>query len=384
MLKTQPPAKRFTFARNAFYHRVDTNGRQLPYIDDVKINVTNVKLIPLKAGSGEADLQARGLNFNNYTLLKKSEKEFGYSTKLWEPAKGARWAIYPNLTAADPEWRALMRKADFRRALSLAIDRHEINQVFYYGLGKPANNSVLKGSKLYDPEIANRWIKYDPKKANELLDKLGLDKRNEDGIRLMPSGKPLEVTIMFSTEASEPADILELVRDTWGKIGIKIHSKPLHREIMRNRIFSGAVQLSLWSGVENGIPTPEIAPVEFAPTSQQQLQWPAWGQYRETRGKSGEPVDMEVPKRLLALNQQWLQARNLEEQRLIWKEMLDLYTDNAFSIGIISSVPQVILVNNALRNVPDEAIYNWDPGAHFGVYRPDTFWFDKTDKKELN
>jgi len=384
VLRTRPPAKRFSFERNPFYHRVDSNGRQLPYIDDVKINVTSSKLIALKAGSGETDLQARGLSFNNYTLLKKSEKEFGYSTKLWAPAKGARWAIYPNLTATDPEWRALLRKREFRQALSLAIDRHEINQVFYYGLGNLANNSVLMGSRLYDQKIADRWIKYDPKRANELLDKLGLDKRNEDGIRLMPSGRPLEVTIVFSTEASEPADILELVGDTWGKVGIKIHSKPLHREIMRNRIFSGAVQLSLWSGIENGIPTPESAPVEFAPTSQQQLQWPAWGQYRETRGKSGEPIDMEVPKRLLNLNRAWRQAKDGDEKSRIWREILDLYTDNVFSIGIISSVPQVILVNKEIRNVPEKAIYNWDPGAHFGIYRPDTFWFDKTDKKELN
>jgi peptide/nickel transport system substrate-binding protein len=27
--------------------------------------------------------------------------------------------------------------------------------------------------------------------------------------------------------------------------------------------------------------------------------------------------------------------------------------------------------------VPEEAVYNWEPGAHFGVYRPDTFWFEQ-------
>ena len=55
--------------------------------------------------------------------------------------------------------------------------------------------------------------------------------------------------------------------------------------------------------------------------------------------------------------------------------MLDLYTNNVFSIGIISSVPQVVVVNSSLKNIPNEGIYNWDPGAHFGIYRPDSFWF---------
>ncbi|HIM20785.1 MAG TPA: ABC transporter substrate-binding protein, partial [Rhodospirillales bacterium] len=67
VLVTKPPAKRFNFLRNPYYHRVDMNGRQLPYINDVKVNVTSSKLIPIKAGAGETDLQSRGLNFTNYT-----------------------------------------------------------------------------------------------------------------------------------------------------------------------------------------------------------------------------------------------------------------------------------------------------------------------------
>jgi len=375
VLATRPPAKRFTFKRNPYYHRIDRNGRQLPYIDDVKVNVTSTKLIPLKAGSGETDLQSRGLNFNNYTLLKRSEKEFGYKTKLWRTAKGARWAIFPNLNIKDPEWKKVFRDVRFRRALSVAVDRHEINQAFYYGLARTTNNSVLKESPLYNEAYAKRWSQFDLELANKLLDEMGLDKRASNGVRLLPSGKPMEITVVFSTEQSEPSDILELVTDTWRKVGIRVLSKPLHREIMRNRIFSGDVQMSMWSGLENGIPNSGYSPRELAPTSQQQLQWPKWGQFLETRGKSGEPIDMQVPKELFQLNDRWRSAKSDSEREEIWKKMMDLYTDNVFSIGLIASVPQVVLANSRLRNVPEKAIYNWDPGAHFGIYRPDTFWF---------
>ena len=379
VLVTKPPAKRFNFLRNPYYHRVDMNGRQLPYINDVKVNVTSSKLIPIKAGAGETDLQSRGLNFTNYTLLKKSEKKFGYSTKLWRTAKGARWAIYPNLNFRDMEWRKLFRNVNFRRALSIAIDRHEINQVFYYGLARETNNSVLRESPLFDEKFANRWSQFDLNTANQMLDDLGLVKRNSKGFRLLPNGQPMELTVVFSTEEDEPSDILELVSDTWRKIGIKVLSKPLHREVMRNRIFSGNVQMSIWSGLENGIPNASSSPAELAPTSQQQLQWPMWGQYLETGGKSGQAIDMEVPQKLFELKDAWREARSEGDRIKIWHEMLDTYTSNVFSIGIIASVPQVVLVNSRLQNVPDKAIYNWDPGAHFGIYRPCTFWFDSVN-----
>ncbi|MAF46899.1 MAG: ABC transporter substrate-binding protein [Rhodospirillales bacterium] len=376
ILKTKPPSKKFRFARNPYFHRVDANGRQLPYIDEVKLNITSSKLIPIKSGSGETDLQSRGLNFNNYTVLKQSEKQFDYMTRLWRTAKGSRWALFPNLNVNNPVQRRLFRDARFRRALSMGIDRHEINQVIYYGLARETGNTVLPESPLYDAKFAKRWTEFNVERANRLLDELGLVKRTSQGTRLMADGKPLELTVVFSTEESEPPDLLELIRDSWRRIGIKVFSKPLNREVMRTRIFSGFVQMALWFGLENGVPSDSFTPKELAPTSQQQLQWPKWGQWHETRGKAGEPIDMKLPKELFRLNDDWRNARSPEERKRIWRRMLDIYSDQAYSIGLIASVPQVIVVRKSLRNVPEKAIYNWDPGAHFGVYRPDTFWIE--------
>ena len=44
-------------------------------------------------------------------------------------------------------------------------------------------------------------------------------------------------------------------------------------------------------------------------------------------------------------------------------------------IGLVAAVPQIVVVNSQLRNVPESAFYNWEPGSYFGIYRPDTFWF---------
>ncbi|MBT7145271.1 MAG: ABC transporter substrate-binding protein, partial [Rhodospirillales bacterium] len=138
----------------------------------------------------------------------------------------------------------------------------------------------------------------------------------------------------------------------------------------------GTTLISVWFGLENGIPTPDTSPEELAPTNQEHFQWPKWGQFYQTNGKAGEAIDMDVPRRLASLNESWVIAEDSDTRRDIWNEMLDLYTDNVFSIGLASGVRQPVAINNRLHNVPTEGIYNWDPGAHFGIYRPDTFWFD--------
>ena len=376
MLTNPPPATRFIFARNPQFHRVDANNQQLPYIDEVVFDVVDNKLIPIKAGAGETDLQSRGLYFKHYTFLKESEERSDLATHLWTEAKGAHLAMYPNLNAEDQVWRELFREVRFRRALSLAINRDEINQIMYYGLGIGGNNTVLPQSPLYRPEYRDTWATYDPDQANAMLDEIGLTERSDDGLRLLPDGRPMEMVVETAGEETEQSDILELVHEAWLNLGIKIHTRPSQREVFRNRIFSGETLMSIWFGLENGIPIADMSPSEFAPTSQQQLQWPKWGQYHETKGEAGEAPDMPEALELLGLFEDWREASSTEERQEIWDKMLAIYSDQIYSIGLISGIMQPIAVRKSLRNLPTEAVYNWEPGAQFGIYQPDTFWFD--------
>jgi peptide/nickel transport system substrate-binding protein len=115
----------------------------------------------------------------------------------------------------------------------------------------------------------------------------------------------------------------------------------------------------------------------LAPTSQAQLQWPKWGDYFATRSKAGEPVDVPEAAHQVDLYNKWLAAGTREDRRAIWQEMLMSYVDNVFSIGTVNNARQPVVVNKKLRNVPEDGIFTWEPTAYFGVYRPDTFWFDQ-------
>ena len=379
MLATTPPADRFVFKRNPYYHRVDSEGRQLPYLDELVMSLADSKIVPLKTGAGEADLQARYLRFDNYTFLKEAEARNGFKVRLWRTVRGADQALVPNLNVSDPVWRAVLRDVRFRRALSLGTNRHEINQVIYYGLGIEGNNTALPGSALFDPELRTRWTRYDLRTANALLDEMGLTKRDHRGLRLLPDGRPMKMVIESAGESTEQTDVLELLHDTWIELGIKIYPKALQRDVMRNRIFAGETVMCIWFGSEFALMDADSNPKDYVITEQQQLQWPKWGQFRETKGKAGEPVDMPEAKELQELEHAWSHTADRAERTRIWRRILEINADQQFTIGILAGAFQPVVIARALKNVPEEGVFNWEPGAHFGMYRPDTFYFSTSD-----
>jgi peptide/nickel transport system substrate-binding protein len=219
-----------------------------------------------------------------------------------------------------------------------------------------------------------RWTRFDLKEANRLLDDIGLAKRNDQGIRLLSDGRPLHIVIETAGQTTEQTDILELIRDSWLKAGIKLYIKPMQIDVLRNRVFSGEAVMTIGFGIENGLVAVDSNPWEFAPTEQQQLQWSKWGQYFETKGRSGEAVDIAEAKELVDLKSAWRRGADRETRRRVWDRILEINADQLFTIGLVAGALQPVVVSDRLKNVPDQGLYNWDPGAHFGIHRPDTFW----------
>ena len=371
---TASPAQRFVFARNPYYHRIDAKGQQLPYIDRVIFTQAATNLIPAKAGLGEADMQPRYLNMRDYTFLQKSAKTSGIEVRLWESGSGSQLALYPNLNANDEDWRKLMRDVRFRRALSVAIDRNELNEAVYLGLAKPSNNTIMDRSQLFKPEHATKWAQYDPKLANKLLDEAGLNKKDSQGFRLLPDGRPATIVVESASEETEDADALHLIAEMWKKVGIKMLTKPQTRENFRLRAFSGEAIMTAYAGVVTAVPTPNTSPKEFAPTMQGGLQWSRWGMFVESKERMGEKCDMPEACKLLDYVKEWEHAPNEAERRKAWEKILSDNADEVFSIGTVNGIRQPVVVGPKVKNVPKEGYFAWDPGGYIGLYQPDTFW----------
>ena len=369
-------SSRKLFVRNPYFHRIDSRGVQLPYIDVVQMTVVGGGLIAAKANAGEVDLQARGLDFPDVAILKKGEVDGGkYRTLLWANGAASQIAIYPNLNFADPVWREVMRDVRFRRALSLGIDRRMINRALYFGLASEGGMSALSQSALYDEDNTHSWSAMNLAHANALLDDMGLTERTPAGLRELPDGRPMEFVIETAGERSEEENALAIITDTWRDLGIRLIMRPLDRDILRNRIYAGRTMASVWYGWDNGLPGPSTSPSYLAPTNQEFFAWPMWGQYYQTVGQAGSPPDMQPAKRLMLLANDWNHTDDPQVREDIWKRMLAIHAEQQFGIGILSEAPQPVVVSNDLMNVPEKGIWAFDPGAHFGIHRIDEFYF---------
>lgn len=374
-LVTPPPANRFYFERNPFYHRVDKAGQQLPYIDRVVFDVAAAGLMAAKANAGEADLLFRGLTMGDIPILKEGEQSKGYHTLLWRNARGSELALYPNLNCSDPIFRKLNRDSRFRRALSLGIDRETLNMALLFGLGAEGNNTVLAGSPLYREEFRTTNAQFKPEEANKLLDEIGLNRVYEDGLRQLPDGRNLEITVELDGDNMLMADGLTLIAEFWRDLGIRLIVKPQDRAILNNRTYSGQTIMSASHGLDNAIPTPIMPPTELAPMWQDNLSWPKWGQYVETGGSSGEPIDIPEAQELVRLYTEWLTTSDKEIQTRAWLRMLMNHAENQWSIGTVSGALHPIVVKDGLANVPQNAFYSWLPTSLIGIYRSDEFFW---------
>src|SRR3954447_923600 len=327
------PATRFVFERNPYYHRVDSSGQQLPYIDRVILDVAAGGLMAAKANAGEADLLFRGLSMGDIPILKEGERSKGYKTLLCPYARGSELALYPNLNATDPVWRALNRDLRFRRALSLGIDRKTLNNSLLFGLGTEGNNTIVSQSPLFRPEMRTTNASYDPTEASRLLDQMGLTTRNGAGIRMLPDGRELEIIIETDGESGMVVDGLTLIGEFWREIGVRLFVKPQDRTVLRNRSYAGLTVMVAAPGLDNAIPTAIMPPTELAPMRQDNYTWPKWGQHVETKGKNGEAVDIPEAQRLLDLYTTWMNTGNRDVQRDAWNEMLRNHAENQWSIG---------------------------------------------------
>ncbi|WP_102224848.1 ABC transporter substrate-binding protein [Acidimangrovimonas sediminis] len=373
---TKSPAEQFVFVRNPYFHRIDEAGRQLPYVDRWILNLTSNATMVAKAGAGETDLQMNGLDFADYPFLKAAEKLHPLKVELWKRTQGSILSLIPNLTCTDKVWREVLRDVAVRRALSLAIDRHEINMVSFFGLAHESADTVLPESVLYKPGYASRWATHDPDRANALLDAAGLDRRNGAGIRLLPDGRPMDLVVETASRGDVETDVLQLVRDHWARIGVALFIRATDRDIFRSRIKGGSVVMSAWNGWDNGVPTPDMSPAALAPTADDQLEWSQWGMYYLSNGAQGHAPEWPVARQLLDLYAQWGRTSTFAERRTIWQQMLDIRSEQVLTIGTVNQTLQPILRSSRLRNMPDKALYGYAPTAYLGVYLPDTFWYD--------
>jgi peptide/nickel transport system substrate-binding protein len=365
--------------RNPFFVGVDPEGNQLPYIDEIQFKFfADTQALNLAAIAGELDMQERHMIMSNYPVLKQSEQAGKYRVITWPTFGGSDAAITFNQTYdKDPVVAELLQTKDFRVALSHAIDREQIKESVFLGLGE-ARQPVPAPWHPYYPgdEVAHKYTEYDPDKANAMLDSLGLTERDADGFRLNKDGKPFRLEISYVPNFANWKDVALLVGADWEKVGIQTDVQERERAVHFEMRDANEIITELWNEDTTGFPF--TGAPKFDPRSQPGIAIaPLMRQWLQTSGAEGVEPTAEF-KRIVEIIDQG-KTVGTEEQVELAKELFTLWVDQAYEIGTVGLTPLVqgvVVINNDLKNIPETLGNDW-PLRTPGNANPEQFYFDQ-------
>jgi peptide/nickel transport system substrate-binding protein len=355
-----PPDVPCVDERNPYSWIVDPEGNQLPYIDRRRYEVVeNIDILNLKAVAGAVDHQFRHLSWENFPLFVENAEAGDYRIVQWTLARGADCCLHFNLNVEDPGKRELFETKEFRQALSLAIDRDEVNEVVYMGMGVPRQASVLPSDPHFKPEQATAYAEFDPDTANQMLDDIGLTARDAEGFRLNLQGESFAVNIEYAPVFGPWADVLQMVAGYWGDVGVKTLPQEMSRPLFSERGSAGTVQdMSVWTMDRSAHflvdPLYQMPRRGGTPASTGALYRDWW----ESDGEQGEEPPPEV-KKAYELYDKCVTAGSTEELAEYATELLDLNAEQLWFVGVVGLLPHVGVVKNPFRNVPEEAVSDW-------------------------
>lgn len=363
--------------RNPYYWKVDTAGNQLPYIDRIDLSlVQDAEVYTLKASSGEADLAAENTSLSNMTVFMANADQAGYKVLQWSNAMSSLAEFSFNLTSTDPDKRALFRDLRFRQAMSEAINRDEINELVFFGLGKPMQTAILPtDGPCWDEAVATEYTQYDPAAANKLLDEAGLKYDGE--WRTFPDGKPLSLTLTFwPGEGGEAKQrIVQLVQGYWKAVGIKLDVREVERSLYFTTTSGNEHDVAIWHADSATDPIWMTNP-KLIPARQRYAAFgPLWAQYFESNGAAGEAP----PPEMQAAIDAWQSARRTgsdEDRAAACRAVVKAHIDNLWSIGTVGAFPQPVIISNKLHNVPETGLMTWDWG-YLARYQPEQFYLSE-------
>jgi peptide/nickel transport system substrate-binding protein len=366
--------------RNPFYYAVDTEGNQLPYINQIVMTLAeDLEVLNLRAMAGSYDLQERHIDIAKLPVILENRERGNYDLHLDLAFNGSDSTIHFNQSyTADPEIAKWLTNADFRRALSLGIDRNQMNETFWLGLGTPGSVVCTEESP-YNPgrEFRKLWSTHDPKNASAMLDKIGLNKKDGEGYRLRTDGKGrLRLELTTYVGFMPFTQIAEMIKLQWAKIGIQADVSELERSLLNSRRANNETQISMeimW-GTENMYAHSPVNLFPYDPTS---AVGPLYGRWFATGGSAGKTPPGRL-KELLQLYREGFSAPEKQHYEL-GKKIWRIAIEEQYVIGTVGLAPGIMglrVVKNSIGNVPGR-MFNGSSTLHPKQSKPETAFYKK-------
>lgn len=375
ILVEETPERRI-MAANPFFHAVDTQGRQLPYINEInELYVPDKELRNLKITAGEVDYKTQNVFIDDFPLYKENEERGNY-TAYTAPISGGMIYYSFNVNHKDEAMREIFENLKFREAMSLAINREEINEVIYFGLGTPAQFTPADPNTVpYITEEQRTYLTdYDPEGAESRLNAIGLTDTNGDGFRENLVGDTLVVQIIYANQGG-PVRIHELVQRYWEAVGIRVNIKEVSSDDYREQANNNNLDITTWSGGSTGMTltndTSVLVPpfgTYFSPGGGFE-----WVKYINSGGTEGirPPEDITT---LIDLTNRYVQyPLGSPEGNRLGREITEIHVKNLWKIGLVGSIQAPNMRSNRVRNFKPWPLISYDFYWAY-PYRPVQWW----------
>lgn len=359
--------------RNPYYFKVDTEGNQLPYVDTLhRVLVEDIEVMKLQLMGGQIDYITRNLwtTYGDLPMYMAYQDVGDYRIIRTNGGTPGALNIMFNVNyKEDPVLAEIINNYDFKKALSYAIDREEINNVRFMGLGRPSHGHFHPEHPGYVEEVDQAYIEYNPELANQILDELGLTARDSEGYRLRPDGQRLTIIIDGSTHHDHHGPGGELIASYWEAVGIRTIIN-----VMDRGLFEAKREANEHMATFHDLPDPLI-PLEQTGHHVSYVFAPLWHQWFQSNGTQGEEPS-EDAKRLMKIYNELAPATADDEERNAYiREIAEIWGRNFWTIGTVGVPFNLSFAKNNLRNVPGDYEGAHSHPANPAIYQPyQWFW----------
>ncbi|MEO1148457.1 MAG: ABC transporter substrate-binding protein [Cyanobacteria bacterium J06638_22] len=362
---------------NPYFHQVDTTGQQLPYISEIdELYVPETEVQNLKLANGEVVYKSQAVFGEDLPVLQQNEAEGDYTVDA-VPTVGESMVAYSfNVNHKDEGLREIFGDLRFREAASQALNREEINELVYFGLGTPAQYTAFDPNTVdfVTDEQRNYLADYNPDRANELLDEMGLVDANGDGTRDRLDGSPLVINLQFASQGG-PVKLHELFAQYLSDVGLDVQLREVTSDEYRASQAANDLDVMTWtkaytSAFVAGSREPLIPPFgDYFSLTNGHL----WAKYIETDGAEG----LEPPAWVTELDAKSTEYQTYTlgtpESSELGREIVDLVQSDLLFIGTVGNPAEPVYHRNDLVNFPTFTAKSYDYYWAY-PYRPSQ-WF---------
>ena len=361
---------------NPYFHIVDTQGNQLPYIneqDEVYINDNEVRI--LKLVNGEVDYKSQSLQLPSAPILLENQEKGNYKIQLRPEITLPSFGF--NVTSADPEKRKVFGDLRFREAMSIALNREEINEVANFGQGNPTQYiGFSPRPEFVDAKWESYKIEHDPDGANKLLDEIGMMDTDGDGMRELPNGEKLVLNLQFATQGIA-GQLVEMAGQHWSDVGIQTTVKEVTPDEFRSAQSANQLDVVMWRksqplAIVLGNNELWVPPFENYFGVRNGMLWAEWV---DSNGEKGvEPPDY-VKQLIDDVNAFQSATAGSDEFKQIGARMVENMTSNLLFIGV-ARAPAPVFHHNNLKNFTDFKTHSYEYYRTY-PYRATQWWLDE-------